>query len=215
MVNMDQVLNQLHKHFKFVLLNDVTVDEQNRVNVKAHSMILEADKDHGQIPIALGKIEGDFKCHFCGLTTLKNAPHTITGSFSCHHNQLTSLAHGPQTVEGDYVCSYNYLKSFEHASEAVKGMFLAVEQKGLKSIKGYSPYARRIDITWSPDLPLLSLLQFKGVYGIRDPESVNFRGEEKIDLMEILEKWQPMGKTGALNCALEMKKAGYGGNARW
>jgi hypothetical protein len=87
----------------------------------------------------------------------------------------------------------------------VGGHFLFYDNKpthlqGVPTHLGKSFY-----VAYGPYLPLLRLIQYKPVHlkGAPDP------------VQQILNKYAGKGKALMLNLALDLKQAGYGGNARW
>jgi hypothetical protein len=66
----------------------------------------------------------------------------------------------------------------------------------------------------SQDLPLLRCLTVQGKVAITDAGDSNFWDKTLTDILNDA-RWMGKGKQGMLNCALELKKAGYTGNAKW
>jgi hypothetical protein len=60
-------------------------------------------------------------------------------------------------------------------------------------------------MTYHKNLHLLKMIMADKIVLWDAPEKVQ----------EIMDRYAGKGKTSMLNCALELKKAGYGGNARW
>ena len=205
------MLHLFGQHFHTVGLTNVYVDDQtSRVNVDAFHVRMMTPMD--QIPVPLGKISGKFSCESCELKTLENAPQQVGGEFWCHKNQLTTLVGGPQEVGGNYYCGWNQLRDLQGAPEIFSGLMVAINQSpGLETLKGLPPNTRMFSFSYTRDLPLLSLLEFKGRVEIRRANS----HDSYYGLMDMIERWQPKGKAGMLNCALALKKHGYAGNARW
>ena len=73
--------------------------------------------------VRFGKVSGDFGCESNQLTSLEGAPQTVDGDFGCNHNQLTSLDGAPQTVGESFSCMYNQLTSLVGAPQKVDGFF--------------------------------------------------------------------------------------------
>ena len=93
----------------------------------------------GKFTIKFGKVEGDFNCVNCGLTTLEGAPKYVGGNFKCNNNQLTSLEGGPEYVGKDFDCSFNKLTTLKGAPKYVGGSFYCVSNK-LTSLEGAPEY---------------------------------------------------------------------------
>ena len=188
--------------------------ENDKVNVEAFHVTY---KGKGDIPVPLGLIVGNFICRGCFMTSLLNAPHTVTGVFDCSKNQITSLALAPkqvstQTMVQLFNCSKNWLQSFEGAPEEFTGPFDGRDQAGLKSYDGIPPQARLVDVSTSSysTVPMLKLIQFKKVRVF-----LNERGPLIQDITDIIAKYAGQGKSGALRCAADMIQAGYKEKARW
>ena len=80
-------------------------------------------------------VDGDFYCGRNKLTSLKNAPRSITGAFNCYNNRLTSLVGFPKGVmyfEGD---GNTTLHSLEGSPEKIEGSF-SCSLSGLTTLKG-------------------------------------------------------------------------------
>jgi hypothetical protein len=184
--------------------------QTGRLDVHAQRVML---LHKGAISVPLGKIEGDFTCEGCELTSLQNAPEQVTGSFWCHKNKLTSLQGGPHTVGGNYFCGWNQLSDLQGAPTDFTGLFVAGWQKspGLTSVQGFPSHARAITLSWQPQLTLLRLIEYAGNLEITETHN----HERMYGLMDVLEKYKGKGKSHILLCSNELKKAGFKGNARW
>ena len=68
-------------------------------------------------------VGGDFACDNNQLTSLENAPKSVSGGFYCNYNKLTSLIGAPQSVGGNFNCDNNQLTSLEGAPESIGGGF--------------------------------------------------------------------------------------------
>lgn len=201
-----QLEDQFMQHFSCIKLRRLDIDPETRaVNVTAYSVTL---KTLGYIPVKMGYVWGAFNCSHCLLTSLHNAPHTVSISFNCEGNKLSSLEHGPRKVEGIYNCADNKLHDFRHAAAHVRMEFRGSNQAlgSLKSLEGLPTSASLIRITYESELPLLRLIEHKRFIVEQSPNPV---------IQDILEKYQGQGKPGALKAAAELIKSGYKGNARW
>lgn len=129
----------------------------------------------------------------------------VTGNFHCHKNQLVTLQGAPTHVTESFSCAVNQLQSLDGAPSHVRGNF-SCNDNPLKSLQGAPEY---VGSTWyldyDPELPLLRTLNTKRVFMWPVPEAVAV----------ILKKYAGRGKSHMLNCALELKKAGFVGNASW
>ena len=75
------------------------------------------------------KIEGNFRCAFNFLKTLKNCPQNIGGYFDCSNNELTTMKNCPRNIGGSFGCSYNKLTSLEGCPESIGGDFYCLNNK--------------------------------------------------------------------------------------
>ena len=142
--------------------------------------------DDGACPVQFDSVSGSFVANNMGLATCKNLPRSLGANLRLAFNQLRDLADAPAQVEGNMELEGNPLVSLE----------------GMPLVQGW------VNITYSRDLPLLRLLTAKLgaiILGAHTPTVVR----------AILKKYMGQGKTAMLNCALELKKAGYAENARW
>jgi hypothetical protein len=206
MVTDNVLLDKFHEHFDVTGLNKLWVHPHTRdIHVTAYGVRL---KTKGAIPIKLGVVWAHFSCANSGLTSLHNAPHTVSVGFDCSGNLLTSLEHGPTICDGKYNCSNNQLHDFKGASTQVRMGFDGSDQapSTLKSLEGLPTSASMITITYEPHLPLLRLIEHKRFTLEQAPDTV---------IQKILEKYQGQGKGGAIKAAAELARAGYKDNARW
>jgi hypothetical protein len=139
-----------------------------------------------KFPVQFGNVSGDFSCDNNQLTTLQGAPQSVGGYFSCNVNQLITLQGAPTSVGGDFYCHYNKLTTLEGAPKSVSGDFIC---------------------SYSDNLPLLRFLL------IKDVKKIYLVPNNDI-VKNISNKYLGQGRGGALQCAAELTKAGYKGNAR-
>jgi hypothetical protein len=110
----------------------------------------------------------------------------VSGDFNCDRNKLTTLQGAPKSVGGDFNCDRNQLTTLQGAPSSVGGYF---------------------NCSYSDNMPLLRLLL------IKDVKKISLHPENDI-VQNILNKYLGQGRGGALQCAAELVKAGYKGNAR-
>lgn len=129
----------------------------------------------------------------------------VTGHFHCHKNQLKTLMGCPTRVTESFWCAQNQLQSLEGAPNYVRGNFQCNDNP-LKSLQG-APYfvGGEWYLDYDKELPLLRTLNAARVFMWPVPEAV----------IDILNKYNGMGKPGAIKAAAELIRAGYKGNARW
>ena len=129
----------------------------------------------------------------------------VDGEFHCQSKNLTSLQSAPLHVGGDFYCGGNQLTTLQGAPDHVGGDFYCADNP-LMSLQG-APDHVGVDFvcTYDDQLPLLRLIMYKSIRIWDAPDAV----------MIIMFKYAGKGKTHMLNCALELKQAGYAGNAKW
>lgn len=174
----------------FVLGGSITINDQNQVSVSGN---VTAREEMDQLPVQFDHVAGYFKLgQQTKLTSLVGCPTSVTGNFYCKAPLLTSLQGAPVKVDGVFACSSYHLQSLEH-----------LPMQG----------SRRYVLLWTPHLPLLRLLDAREVtFGY----PVGHGGMEAgIRAANIIRKYLGEGKKVMLNCALELKKAGFVENARW
>ena len=198
MVDVNQLLNN---HFK--ITGDITIDPDTGVvdvdgDVKLRSQL-------SQLPVQFGHVDGRFDCSKNKLTSLQGAPLHVGGTFYCGDNQLTTLQGAPVHVGNSFSCSYNPLTTLEGAPSHVGGDFLCYSYK-LTSLQGAPGHVGdAFYCTYNKQLPLLRLIMYKSIRIWDAPDAV----------MIIMFKYAGKGKTHMLNFAMELKQAGYAGNAKW
>ena len=69
--------------------------------------------------VRFGKVSGDFGCESNQLTSLEGAPHSVGGNFVCYKNRLTSLEGAPQIVGKNFDCNKNQLTTLAGAPHSV------------------------------------------------------------------------------------------------
>jgi hypothetical protein len=143
-------------------------------------------KKISKFPVQFGNVSGNFNCYRNNLTTLEGAPTSVGGGFNCYDNQLTTLEGAPRSIGGDFICNDNQLTTLEGAPISVGDNF---------------------NCSYNNSLPLLRLLL------IKDVKQLFFYPNNDI-VENILNKYLGKGKAGALQCAAELAKAGFKGNAR-
>lgn len=172
-----------------------SVDAQGSVAVEGHVSLI---KRRPRLGVKFSEITGDFGAHGMGLISLQGLPDQIGGELIISGNKLHNLEGAPRTVKGGMVMDYmeHTLNSLEGAPDHVGG---------------------RLRITYDEQLPLLRCLVAAKVR-LEQPASVTAAFWDKLITCEQIlndARWMGKGKSGMLNCAMELKRAGLGGNARW
>jgi hypothetical protein len=207
MVSMSDIQEDLSQYF--IIRGKFTIDPHSHVVDVQGAVKLIQSCD--QMPVQFGRVDGAFACVAKGLTTLKGAPAHVGGNFHCDRNLLSSLEAGPQHVEGSYCCESNLLTDLSHMPSFVGDQFWCYDNP-LHSLAGWDPghhVGGEFWCTYGHNLPLLRCIQASGV-SLSD-HNVNAPGA----VSHILNKYAGKGKSHMLNCALELKQAGYAENARW
>lgn len=152
-----------------------------------HNADVTLRKDHHMMPLKFDHVSHSFFAVNMGLTSLVGSPSHVGGAFSVNHNDLTSLVGAPDHVGSYMVISKNLkLKSLEHLPSYIQGI---------------------LHLDYKYDMPLLRTLVAKG--------GVDFGKWAPEPVIQIMNKHAGQGKSHILNCALELKQAGYVENARW
>jgi hypothetical protein len=138
-----------------------------------------------KLPIRFGQVSGDFDCSLSKLKSLEGAPDSVGKNFYCRYNQLKSLEGAPDSVGEHFWCSNNKLASLNGAPTSVGGEFW---------------------VDYTESLPLLRLLQYN---------NIRLHKWAPNAVITIMNKYAGTGKAFMLNCALELKQAGFEGNAAW
>lgn len=183
-----------------------------------------------ELPVKFGKVFGNFAIHDMGLITLNGCPDYIGGAFRCYNNNLMTLEGGPTKVDGIMSAANNHLTSLTGAPEEVGGVFICrnnilqnlvgaplktggfqCDNNPLTSLEGLPKEINGpLNLTYMSILPVLRIVMSSGI------TSVNFdggRNKKLFDLSEILMKYIGQGRKGAIQCAAELSKAGFKGNA--
>lgn len=224
MVNVKQIDRLLKKHF--VIQGDHVIDPNTGVvDVTGNVILTDARLPTPEIPVQFGVVTGDFWCRKKGLVNLKGAPTWVGGQFMCQSNKLQNLAHAPNHVGSSMHCSQNWLSTLTGAPDHVGGSFvchlnhiknlegapkhisnrLVATMCPLENLQGIPDGLSELELSWDEELSLLRALTAQQIKLDGAPTQVK----------EIMDKYAGQGKSGALNCALELKKAGFEGNARW
>jgi hypothetical protein len=190
------------KYFKFERASNSNSYEivDDLVNVNG-GIMLNGNSSTGRsgitkLPIAFGKVFGNFNISYSKLKSLKGCPTEVRGSFFCDHSNLTSLEYCPKIVSGNFYCMDNPLTSIKDAPDEVK--FFAC--------------------SWNKDLPILSIFRYStGMLNQNKPHISIACPPEAREFNEIIEKYLQMPKSEEtiLKCQQELIESGFAGNAAW
>jgi hypothetical protein len=186
-VNVQEINQLLNKHF--IIQGKVVIDPESGV-VDVTGTVEAKEDSLTHIPVQFGRVM-DFN--------LRRQP------------RLTSLVGSPVHVSGEYKVKSNAITDCEGAPVHV-GYHCWISGENLISL-AHLPMqgARSFTIFWTPRIRLLRLLDARSVrWG-------NYVGydQQVQTVREIMNKYVGKGKTHMLNCALELKKAGFVENASW
>ena len=188
MVNVEQIENVVHN--KFLITGHIHVDDKTGV-VNVQGSVAAREDSLDEIPVQFGQVTGDFNLRRQPrLSSLVGSPVHVTGEYKVKSNAITNCEGAPLYVGHHCWISGANLKSLEH-----------LPMQG----------ARSFTILWTPRIPLLRLLD---AHEVSWGNYVGY-GAQTQAVREIMSKYVGKGKSFILNCALELKKAGYTGNARW
>ena len=207
MVDVVQIKRSLKEDF--LIVGDVTIDAHTGKVHVAGDVQLIADCD--QMSVQFGRVMGDFDCADHGLTTLEGSPQHVVGKFSCNMNNLASLAHAPHHVDGVFDASYNNITHLTHMPTYVGASFW-IYGNPLESLVGLDKLDQihgELWCTYSDQLPLLRSVLVRSMH-LSDGDQ-----DTPILLNDIIKKYVGKGKAHMLNLALELKQAGFEGNAKW
>jgi hypothetical protein len=175
-------------------IKELYIDKQNIIHAPNDSTLRLKKGIVTKIPFKFG-IVGNFECEKNTLTTLENSPDEVLVGFYCYYNQLSNLIGGPSIVKGVYSCFENPLTSLEGAPKT----------------------ASRFAVSWSSNLPLLRLLQYKSIsIDLSKPEN----NELAANVLDILRNHsafsdKQFSKQTLLACQKDLIENGFIGNARW
>jgi predicted flavoprotein YhiN len=201
------------------------VDVQGYCELKPHP-----DGSWPEIPVQFGHVTGEFKAAGVGLHSLKNSPRRVY-ILTLSNNKLQSLAHAPDQIDqeldashnplltelscahthvmGDLVLTACDLVSLKDSPQGMREIWVELNPR-LTELK-HMPECEALWISYHPDLALLPALKAQALF-LRDMAVL---ADRKVLLRQIMKKYQGQGKRAMLNCALELKQAGFGSNARW
>lgn len=127
----------------------------------------------------------------------------VTGYFLARGMGLTTLEGMPYHVGGTLNVAYNKLTDLKGGPTHVGDVY-QVSGNDLKSLEGFPEHVKHFAFSYNDQLPLLRTLVAEQIW-MRDHKIIE----------DIFQKHAGKGKAAALNFALDLKKAGYAGNARW
>lgn len=185
-------------NFWFDVMGDVTQDSHTKkFSVNGHvalrSYPIPTQEGHRMLPCEFDIVTGEFSIAERGLTHLAGSPREV-GKFLAGFNPIKNLEGGPEVVHRTYsLRGCEKLSSLVGLASTITGLFIC-------------PYSYELPMLRALVAPTIHLELDMGGW-----EQVSHKREVET----ILNKYTGQGKSGALNCALELKDAGYVENARW
>lgn len=196
-------------HRNFRISGDYIIENNGLITVEGSCRL---ERNCLKLPVNFNSVSGNFICYNKELTTLEGCPNQVGKDFDCSYNELISLEGCPDYVGGDFDCTNNNLTSLIGAPKIIE--VCRINGNQLTSLEGLPKEIKLLlNLDYHENLPLLKLCFSK----IADFyfQSPNLKLEELCrDIEHILKKYNGTGRKGALQCAAELTKAGYKGNAR-
>lgn len=207
MVDKDKIREALRSYYDVyadhVIRDDGTVDVIAGTYGGVSCKRLPPDR---VMPVQFGTVTGDFEIQ-TGLrpVSLVGSPHTVGGVFHIHNNnRIVDLQGGPRSVGKYVVGKGNRINSLVGvASHVTQG--LVIHEDSLWSLEHLPPALEFLYVGYHEHLPVLRSVLVTRAYFTN----------AYVGLQNIVDKYMGRGQSVMLNFALELKKAGYGTNAKW
>lgn len=132
--------------------------------------------------------------------------HTVTNMY-VDNMDLISCEGMPHTVEKIWL-NHNPIQSLEGGPTHV-GEYFNITFTQLANLDHFPDHTGAVSLDYDAQMPLLRCLNADKIYW------PNMFKTPPQQLQDIFNKYAGEGKKAMLNCALELKKAGFAGNARW
>lgn len=161
------------------------------------------------------EVHGYFGSVDTKLRTMEGAPSVIHGDLSIRHcPHLAEFGHGLNVVQGLFRVEGTGLKSFVGGPKSVQLNIDCQNNPDLVSLEGFpTSVGSRVEITYTPTLPVLRLLVAPGIWFSVDTKDEYI--DDGIAVENILMKYAGQGRAAAIDCKRELVAAGFEGNARW
>jgi hypothetical protein len=188
-INKTEIESMLKEYFRFD--SSFNIHDDGEVDMLGDCRL---KKPATHFPFNFGTIFGSFiTITNGGLVSLVGSPKRVDKNFYCFRNKITTLIGGPITVGGNYNVSRNPVNSLDGIPESIQGDLV---------------------IDYYRDLPIIRLLKVKNVTGIHLYSRMGDSEDDVRRIEEIVNRYLGKGRGGALQCAAELVKAGFKGNAR-
>lgn len=180
-----QVWDALFTYFK--ITGDVEILPDHTVNVQGTVSLRRSNPlpDH-VLPVQFGEVDNIY-LDSAQLKSCIGLPTLVRDSIWLHGNPIESLEGAPTHV----------------------GKYMGLAKTRLKNLNHLPDHIGTLALDYDPHMPLLRSLN---AHVIVWP---NILAKPPSQVQDILNKYAGQSKSGALNCALELKQAGFGSNARW
>lgn len=163
--------------------------------------------ESGEMPVTFGVVTGTFNVAYGGLSSFKGCPHTVGGDFISQLNHNNTLDGVPAKVGGYFHISFN-----------------SVPIVSINSLPQSIGHARSfgepvVTVPWNENLGILRLITNDISYkssNSRPPLELEHSPKEVFDiLVKYLGKPTPEARrAAAVQCSMELIKAGYKNSAR-
>jgi hypothetical protein len=202
-VDLDHIQQQLDTYY--TVEGDLVIHDDGVVDVQGHVMVLNLPKNR-IMSVQFGTVTGDFRIPArLKPASLQGCPHRVEGVFYIgKDNKITSLQQGPTWVGKSYVVMEgNLIQDLTGVAHHVD--LLVIHTNTLRNLDDLPEQINYCQCEYHEQLPILRLIQVPRLYLRYAP----------LELQHILDKYVGKGKSAMLNCALDLKQAGFAGNAKW
>lgn len=204
MVDVNHIQQQLDTYYD--MGGDHVIHDDGVVDVQGGVQVNRLPKNR-IMSVQFGTVTGDFRIRDrLKPVSLQGAPHRVEGVFYIgKDNKISSLQQGPAWVGKSYVVMEgNPIRDLTGVAHHVD-LLVIHENSMLNNLNHMPEEINFFQCMYHDHLPILRLTQVPRAYLKYTP----------VEMRHILDKYVGKGKSHILNFALELKQAGYGGNAKW
>lgn len=194
----------------FSYSGNYNIDDEGYVNCDG-AVSLNTPLDGGKLSVRFGKVDRSFSCMNGNLNSLEGIPKQLGGSLRLKENRLTSLEGLPSNIGGGIDVSRNLLTNLIGCPRIINGD-LDISKNPLTSLEGL-PIEINGEISVSivdENFPILRLLLVNNV----ELYQIYPNSQQYMILENILNKYKDQGRKSLLQCAAELTRAGFKGNAK-
>jgi hypothetical protein len=202
-VDLDHIQQQLDTYY--TVEGDLVIHDDGVVDVQGDVWVNSLPKDR-IMSVQFGTVTGDFRISAkLKPASLQGCPHRVEGVFYIgKNNKITSLQQGPTWVGKSYVVMEgNPIRDLTGVAKHVD--LLVIHTNTLRNLDDLPEQINYFQCEYHEQLPILRLIQVPRPYLRYAP----------VELQHILDKYVGKGKAHMLNFALDLKQAGFAGNAKW